>query len=135
MEGLLERGAVVEDERAHLQDGAHDLAAAGGAEGEALAFRRFAHHGTVVAEAALSGPERVRLPRLRIEPHDAVVEQHAGGRRDNARAEYGEIGLRHRAQISVTVDDAEVSRAAVPVAGIVEPRAPDLVEDSGVVDI
>src|SRR6185503_10875900 len=78
----------------------------------------------VVAQAALAGPERVRLSRLRVEPHDAVVERDAGRGRDDARAESGEQRLRDRAEVALAVDHAEVRGAALLVARGLEARAP-----------
>src|SRR6185436_6765808 len=106
-----------------------------GAEREAPAARIFAHDGAVVAQAALPRRERVRLSRLRVEPHDAVVERDAGRGRDAARAEGGEQRLRDRAEVALLVDHAEVRGAALLVARGLKAGAPGRLQPAREVDI
>src|SRR4051812_37388062 len=124
MERVLERHPVVDQERAQLQHRSDDLPAARGAKRITVALRRLAYHRAIVTEAALARRERVGPSGLGVKPHDAVVEQYPGRRRDDARAEDGEERLRYRAEIALAVDDAEVRRAAIPVAGRLEALAP-----------
>ena len=70
--------AVINHKGCDLQHGADDLATARCADRKACARRRLADHRAVVAEAALTRRERVRFAGLRIEPHDAVIEQESG---------------------------------------------------------
>src|SRR5262249_12711947 len=91
-----------------LQHRTDDLAPARGAERKATAVAGFADDRTEIAEAALARPERVGFARLRVEPHDAIVEEEAGRGRYHARAEDRQQRLRHRAHVAVAVDDREV---------------------------
>src|SRR6185503_708532 len=132
---LLQAQAAVDHEGRHLQHRADDLAPARRTEREAAAVSGFAYHGTIVPETALARRERVRLARLGIEPHDAVVEEYPGQRRDYARAEYREQSLCHRAQVAGAIHDAEVGRAAVAVAHRLEAGSPCGIERACIVHV
>ena len=88
----------------------------------------------------MSGTQRIRLARLGVEPHDAVVEQHAGRWRDDARSERGQQRLRHRTHVAAPVDDAEVRGARrglrrFVVAHLLEAAAEGLVERPRIRDV
>ena len=69
--------------------------------------------GAMLRERRLAAGDRVRPARLRIEPHHAVVEQHAGSGHGHPAPPQGEQRLGAGDGHAVAIDHAEVGRGAV----------------------
>ena len=111
VERLLERHAVVDQERQHLRHRRHDAPAAGGAErepGRAIAAHDHRAH---VGERPPARRDRVGPTRPRIEPEDAVVHEDAGLRQHHLGAEARKQRLRQRGHVAVAIDHAEMGGA------------------------
>src|SRR5262249_51168058 len=117
MKRLVERLPIVHQKRRELHDSRENPPAAGGSEREPYAVT-LADDRAVVGQATLAGAERVGFPRLRIEPHDAVVHEDAALRQREARAEYRKQGLRYSRHVAVPIDDAEVRSATRRAAAV-----------------
>ena len=113
-EGFLNAHAGVDDVLHELGVAVHDLAAAGGAEGDGdgavLAGEEGGGH---VGERALAASDGVGAAGFGVEPHHAVVEQDAGAGDGDAAAPDAEQGLGEGDGETVPVDGAEVGGAAV----------------------